>query len=250
MLFDAHRKRQQRFERALSMARTQLVHKARKPRMPPMAYVEEIFPEEPIQAPPEHLLFTVPDNWNPPTCFPGEAELKATGTPHSFHRKDDQTEEPTTCYVEEEITEAVDATGDFKRREFSMDADHQNAQRGPQGRHETGEEEAIKPGEALSEDSWVREGGMAPMPRPLSIMQEAWRVQPPFFHLEHLELIFETRSLVEDQIHRAIQINQRIDMLYDAYSNTPPGRRCPTCAQPFALPARAGKQGGDAETTG
>jgi len=88
--------------------------------------------------------------------------------------------------------------------EFSMYADHQNAQRRPQGRKMTGEEEAIQPGEALLDDSWVREGGLAPMPHPLSIMQEAWHVQPPFFQLEHLEMIFETRSLVEDQIHRSI----------------------------------------------
>ena len=154
-----------------------------------MAYVEEIFPEEPIQAPPEHLLFTVPDNWNPPTCFSGEVELKAIGTLQS-HKKDDHTDEPTTCYVEEEIPEAVDETVTLGVGEFSMDADHQNAQRGPQGRHKIGEEEAIKPGEALSEDSWVREGSMALMPRPLSIMQEEWCVHPPFFHLEHLELIF------------------------------------------------------------
>jgi hypothetical protein len=167
---DARRKRQQRFERALSMALTQLVHKARKPRMPPMSYVEEIFLEEPIQAPLEHLLFTVLDNWNLPTCFLGEVELKATGTLHSCHRKDDQIEEPTTCYVEEEITEAVDATVTSSAGEFSMDVDHQNAQRGPQGRHATREEEAIKPGEALAEDSWVREGGMDPEPRPLSFM--------------------------------------------------------------------------------
>jgi len=91
--------------------------------MPPMAYVEDIFPEEPIQAPPEHLLFTIPDNWNPPTCFPGEAELKAIGTLQS-HKKDDHTNESTTCYVEEEITEAVDETVTLGVGKFSMDVDH------------------------------------------------------------------------------------------------------------------------------
>jgi hypothetical protein len=48
-------------------------------------------------------------------------------------------------------------------------------------------------------DSWVREDGRAPA---------------PFLHPEHLELIFETRSLVEDQIHRGLQIHQRLDMLF------------------------------------
>jgi hypothetical protein len=60
--FAACQKKQQRFERALSMAQTQLVHRARRLRTPPMAYVEEVFLEEPSQAPLEHLLFNVPDN--------------------------------------------------------------------------------------------------------------------------------------------------------------------------------------------
>jgi len=67
-----------------------------------MTYVEEVSPKEPIQNPPEHLLFTVPDNWNLPTYLLGEAKLLAIGTLHS-HKEGDQTEEPTTCYVEEEI---------------------------------------------------------------------------------------------------------------------------------------------------
>jgi hypothetical protein len=88
---------------------------------------------------------------------------------------------------------------------------------------------------------------MAPMPHPLSIMQDSWHVQPPFFHPEHLELMFDLRSQVADQVHHAILISQCIDMLYDAYSNMPAGQRCPTCAQPFVLPARAGMQEGDAD---
>jgi hypothetical protein len=41
----------------------------RKPRMPPMAYVEEITLDEAMQSYPKLPLFTVPDNWNPPTDF-------------------------------------------------------------------------------------------------------------------------------------------------------------------------------------
>jgi hypothetical protein len=46
--FDARRKRQQRFQRALSMAQMQRIHRTRKPRLPPMAYVEEVSSKEPI----------------------------------------------------------------------------------------------------------------------------------------------------------------------------------------------------------
>jgi hypothetical protein len=39
------------------------MHRENVARMPPMAYVEEVFMEEPIQVPPEHLLFTLINNW-------------------------------------------------------------------------------------------------------------------------------------------------------------------------------------------
>jgi len=44
-----------------------------------MAYVEEIFSEEPIQVRLEHLLFTVLDNWNLPTYFQGDITMEDTG---------------------------------------------------------------------------------------------------------------------------------------------------------------------------
>jgi hypothetical protein len=59
---------------------------------------------------------------------------------------------------------------------------------------------------------------------------------PPLLLPEQLQLIFEVRSLVDDQIFRAVCVSQRLDMLYTAYSNATPKRQCPTCAQPFSIP--------------
>jgi hypothetical protein len=64
---------------------------------------------------------------------------------------------------------------------------------------------------------------------------------PPFLHPEHLNLVFEVHSLVEDQIFRAVRISQCLDMLYAAYSKATPRRQCPTCAQPFVIPVNGGK---------
>jgi hypothetical protein len=61
---------------------------------------------------------------------------------------------------------------------------------------------------------------------------------PPFLHLK---LIFEVRSLVDDQIFRAIRVSQRVDMLYAAYSSATPRRQCPNCAQRYVIPASSGK---------
>jgi hypothetical protein len=65
--FNARQRRRQQLEQALSIARSQRREKARTP---PMAYVEEVIPEEPIQFPPESLLFIFLDNWKPPNQFP------------------------------------------------------------------------------------------------------------------------------------------------------------------------------------
>jgi len=62
---------------------------------------------------------------------------------------------------------------------------------------------------------------------------------PPLLLPEQLQLIFELRGIAEDQIFRAVCASQRMDMLYAAYSNASPKRLCPTCVQPFAIPARA-----------
>jgi hypothetical protein len=64
---------------------------------------------------------------------------------------------------------------------------------------------------------------------------------PPLLHPEHLQLIFEVRSLVDDQIFRAVCVSQRLDMLYAAYSSATPKRQCPTCAQPYVIPASEGE---------
>ena len=72
------------------------------PRMPPMAYVEEVILEEGMESVPEHTLFTVSDNWNPPSDFgpdskPSSARILAGPNATCF-------KEPfPTCYVEEEL---------------------------------------------------------------------------------------------------------------------------------------------------
>jgi hypothetical protein len=64
---------------------------------------------------------------------------------------------------------------------------------------------------------------------------------PSPLHPEILQLIFEVHSLVDDQLFRAVCVSQRLDMLYAAYSNATPRQQCPTCSQPFAIPASSGK---------
>lgn len=197
-----------------------------------MAYVEETVPDERIQDYSEHLLFTVPDNWDPPTCFENDAKPPAPGMTHSS-RENDPAEDYTSCYVEEELPDNTEEKANTTSGEPPEEATQQDKQQGQQGGNANkskGETDAQK---------LIR----------LSSAQEEWQEQPPFIHSEHLELIFETRSMVEDQIFRAIQINKRLDMMYTAYSSTSPRRQCPTCAQAYTIPIRPRKIGKDDENT-
>ena len=72
----------------------------------------------------------------------------------------------------------------------------------------------------------------------------------PLLLPEKLQIIFEVKSLVEDQIFRAVCVSQCLDMLYAAYSSDTPKCQCPTCAQPFAILVRAIEANDDKESTG
>jgi hypothetical protein len=98
----AQRQRLQQMERALSLARTHLRRRENEARLPPMAYVEDIFPEEPVQAPPEHLLFTVPDNWQPTSHFLEKDTSTASEKQPGSNIGAENCDDFPICYIEEE----------------------------------------------------------------------------------------------------------------------------------------------------
>jgi hypothetical protein len=214
---DSRRKRQKNFEKALALASRRKTRKSRRLGMPPMVYVEEIAPGESIQSYNESLLFTVPDNWNPPAYFGKDAVTPAPSIVHS--PRDAPVEEFTACFVEEEFLKGMEENIE----EFT-----------------TGE-----PPEVVKQRNRQIEslGGNAKERKDVAD-------QPPFLHPEHLELIFDIRSMVDDQIFRAIRINQRLDMIYAAYSSASPRRQCPTCAQVYTIPVKRGKNGDEDKNTG
>jgi hypothetical protein len=98
---DSRWKRQKKFEKALSLAKRGRHRKSRGTGTPSMAYVEEIPLEESLQNIAESLLFMVPDNWNPPTCFGADA---MTPGPRAEHGPNEtRVEEFTPLFVEEEM---------------------------------------------------------------------------------------------------------------------------------------------------
>jgi hypothetical protein len=59
---------------------------------------------------------------------------------------------------------------------------------------------------------------------------------------EHLALMFDIRGHLSDLEYRALLMGQRMDMLLDAFSNAPAKRKCPLCAQAFAILAGTTRQ--------
>jgi hypothetical protein len=175
----------------LSMAHTQRIQIARRGGMawsPPMAYVEEVTPEEPIQIPPESLLFIVPENWQPPSSFPEEYTKPTTTTHHYTNTMEEKMKEFHICYVEEEFPEELlhmacqDATlsaGYDPSRATEREEDPRKEE-GAQGwsrtmEHQEGAEVGMQVATSEVAESLggtMKEGGEVLAPPPISIAPE------------------------------------------------------------------------------
>jgi hypothetical protein len=62
--------------------------------------------------------------------------------------------------------------------------------------------------------------------------------QPPSMDWDYLNLLFEMRNLLEDQVFRIARLEQRLDMFFAAHSRATPKKQCPTCARAYSFPAR------------
>jgi hypothetical protein len=67
-----------------------------------MAYVDEEIPEGGVESIPEHLLFTVPENWNPPSDFGQDRRPSFAGNPTAPSATCIEALYPT-CYIVEEL---------------------------------------------------------------------------------------------------------------------------------------------------
>jgi hypothetical protein len=184
---------------------------------PPRTYVEE---DLSITLPAdfsESRMFVVPDNWDPPTSF-GHTPI-APNLGNSPEAAIAPSVTYAACLVEEEPPDSIageqtqGTPSDYKARiaeEMQPERSTGTQQQGTEPSREGAESERNSP------------------------------PSPSFLHPEHLKLIFEVRSLVDDQVFRAVRVSQRLDMLYAAYSKATPRRQCPTCAQPFVLPVNGG----------
>jgi hypothetical protein len=62
--------------------------------------------------------------------------------------------------------------------------------------------------------------------------------QLPLADWTYLDLVFEIREKLDDQIFRFERMDQRMDMFFAAHSRASAKKQCPTCARPYSFPAR------------
>jgi hypothetical protein len=62
--------------------------------------------------------------------------------------------------------------------------------------------------------------------------------QTPSADEGYINLIFDVRHLLEDQVFRIAILEQRLDMFFAAHSRATPKKQCPTCGRAYAFPAR------------
>jgi hypothetical protein len=60
-------------------------------------------------------------------------------------------------------------------------------------------------------------------------------LNPHHFLDDHLQLIFDMRRNLEDQLHNQSILNRHMDLLFDSLSGAPDKKRCPTCGQRFVF---------------
>jgi hypothetical protein len=60
----------------------------------------------------------------------------------------------------------------------------------------------------------------------------------PSMDWDLLNLLFEIKQQLEDQVFRMTRLEQRLDMFFAAHSRATPKKQCPTCARVYAFPAR------------
>jgi hypothetical protein len=106
-------------------------------------------------------------------------------------------------------------------------------------RHQEGAKDGTWDASNEAEDGRMsKEGGEVLVPPPISTPSDQWPVPLLFFHPKQLDLVLDLRRQMANHAYRGTLMSQCIDMLYEAFSNTPTKKRCPMCVRLYALPTR------------
>jgi hypothetical protein len=209
---ESRRRRLKQFEKALTLAS---IRRRRNPRVPPKAIAEHLSPEEAMQIHPPLVASEECRQWT--EAHQGEhsvAEREEPNYPPCIVKEEeppDETHYPP-CIVEEEEPPA----------EAKVQTEEKRTP--PRPPEDSSAHTAKNPGARTSNDKERMDHDTFP---------ELW----------HLPLVFELRSMLDDLAFRIARMDQRIDMLFAAFSKNAPKKQCPTCAQEYLIPvgwSRAG----------
>jgi hypothetical protein len=171
-------------------------------RLPPKAYEEEVSLQADLPSHSGHTLFVALDNWNPSSSLGSHCTRQPeSNEPGPSTAIAEQPYSP--CYVVEEAP--------------------------PEPTKETTEAEQ----ERQQHCAKVADAATSEEFRD----SHRWE-QPSAEDWGYLNLIFEIRDKLDDQIFRLERMDQRLDMFFAAHSRASSKKQCPTCARTYSFPAR------------
>jgi hypothetical protein len=247
----AQRQRKEKLERALSLATSILRKKARADQLALHAIIAE------TGAGCSSETTTIQSEIRPedgvadafPTCYVEEIpfmELATTPEPQAMETNHQDGSGPKFALADDIpgcIVEEIPWPGDYSPTSHARQATFEEVNRDKDRAEENADENnpARKEEAAGAELMELEAGGGATVEMRDVILDDAGNglhgLHGSFLRAEHLALVFELRGHMADLEHRALLMGQRLDLLLDAYSNAPAKRKCPLCAQAFAIPA-------------
>jgi hypothetical protein len=245
----AQRQRKEKLERALAMATSILRKKARAEKLALHAIIAETgagcSSETTTIKPGDRQEDGVADAF--PTCYveeiPFMEDLTTTPEPQAMEATHRDGSGPKIALADDIpgcIVEEIPWPGDYSPTSHDMQATFEEETRDKTraevnaDNNSSARKEEVDGAELMELEAGI---GATVELRDVSLNDVGNGLHGSLLRAEHLALVFELRGHMADLEHRALLMGQRLDLLLDAYSNAPAKRKCPLCAQAFAIPA-------------
>jgi hypothetical protein len=236
----AQRQRKEKLERALAMATSILRKKARAEKLALLAIIAETgagcSSEATTIKPGDRQEDGAEDAF--PTCYveedPFMEDLSTTQEPRAMeatHRDESGPKFALADDIPGCIVEEIPWPGDYSPTSHDMQVTRADVNA---DNNRSARKDEVDGAEQMELDAGI---GATVELRDVSLNDVGDGLHGSLLRAEHLALVFELRGHMADLEHRALLMGQRLDLLLDAYSNVPAKRKCPLCAQAFAIPA-------------
>jgi hypothetical protein len=236
----AQRQRKEKLERALAMATSILRKKARAKKLALLAIIAETGADCSSEAttikPGDRQEDGAEDMF--PTCYveedPFMEDLSTTQEPRAMGATHWDESGPKFTLADDIrgcIVEEIPWPGDYSPTSHDMPITRADVNA---DNNRSARKDDVDGAEQMELDAGI---GTTVELRDVSLNDVGDGLHGSLLRAEHLALVFELRGHMADLENRALLMGQRLDLILDAYSNASAKRKCPFCAQAFAIPA-------------